>query len=125
MTEAVASLAMLTLDTDDPERAAAFWSSMLGWEVLHSSADYAMLSGPSHALGFGRIEDYVAPSWPNEHGSKQLHLDLAVLDIAAAEARSIELGATVPDEQPGETWRVLLDPSGHPFCLTDAANWGS
>jgi hypothetical protein len=30
----------------------------------------------------------------------------------------------VPDEQPGETWRVLLDPAGHPFCLTDAANWG-
>ena len=29
-----------------------------------------------------------------------------------------------PDEQPGETWRVLLDPSGHPFCLTLAANWG-
>ena len=29
----------------------------------------------------------------------------------------------VPDHQPGETWRVLLDPAGHPFCLTDAANW--
>ena len=36
----------------------------------------------------------------------------------------VELGATLPDEQPGETWRVLLDPSGHPFCLTQAANWG-
>ena len=28
------------------------------------------------------------------------------------------------DPQPGETWRVLLDPAGHPFCLTDAAAWG-
>jgi len=28
------------------------------------------------------------------------------------------------DPQPGETWRVLLDPSGHPFCLTLASNWG-
>ena len=42
----------------------------------------------------------------------------------AAAARCVELGATRPDEQPGESWRVLLDPSGHPFCLTQAANWG-
>jgi len=39
-------------------------------------------------------------------------------------AATVELGATLPDEQPGETWRVLLDTSGHPFCLTLAANWG-
>lgn len=124
MTESVASLAMLTLDTDDPEKAVAFWAGVLGWEIAHSSADYAMLTGPSHALGFGRVEDYVPPAWPNEQGSKQFHLDLAVPDIVAAEAKCVDLGATVPDEQPGETWRVLLDPSGHPFCLTDAANWG-
>ena len=124
MTDPVASLAMLTLDTDDPERSATFWHGVLGWDILHTSADYAMLSGPSHALGFGRVEDYVAPAWPNDHGSKQFHLDLAVPDLAATQAACVELGATVPDEQPGETWRVLLDPSGHPFCLTDAANWG-
>ena len=50
-------------------------------------------------------------------------LDLAVDDLAAAEQACVELGATVADPQPGETWRVLLDPSGHPFCLTSAANW--
>jgi len=27
------------------------------------------------------------------------------------------LGATTPEYQPGETWRVMLDPAGHPFCL--------
>ena len=45
-------------------------------------------------------------------------------DLDAGVASCVELGATFPDEQPGETWRVLLDPSGHPFCLTQAANWG-
>ena len=44
--------------------------------------------------------------------------------IAADEARCVALGAKVPEHQPGETWRVLLDPAGHPFCLTAAANWG-
>lgn len=124
MTHSVASLAMITLDCDDPAKAAAFWSGVLGWELTHSGEDYAMLSGPSHVLGFGRVAGYQPPHWPNERGSKQFHLDLAVPDVAAAEARCVELGARVPDHQPGETWRVLLDPSGHPFCLTDAANWG-
>ena len=31
--------------------------------------------------------------------------------------RARELGASLPDDQPGERWRVLLDPVGHPFCL--------
>ena len=82
-----------------------------------------MLTGPAHALGFGRVEGYQAPSWPNEHGSKQFHFDLAVDDIDAAEVRAVALGASVPADQPGGTWRVLLDPAGHPFCLTKAENW--
>ena len=119
----IATLAMFTLDSADPARDAAFWSAVLGWEVALASEEYAMLSGPSHALGFGRVPDYQAPGWPNDNFTKQFHLDLATDDITATEKRCVELGATVPDEQPGETWRVLLDPSGHPFCLTDAANW--
>jgi predicted enzyme related to lactoylglutathione lyase len=124
MSTSIARLAMVTLDTADAEASAAFWSGMLGWDVAHSERDYAMLAGPSNALGFGRVEGYVAPGWPNENGSKQFHFDLAVDDLDAAQEAAVELGATVADPQPGETWRVLLDPSGHPFCLTKAENWG-
>ena len=66
---------------------------------------------------------YAAPVWPNERGSKQFHFDVAVDDISAAAQYCIELGAHRPVEQPGDTWVVLIDPAGHPFCLTDAANW--
>ena len=38
--------------------------------------------------------------------------------------RAVELGATLADPQPGETWTVVIDPAGHPFCLTDANKWG-
>lgn len=120
----VAALKMLTLDSADAERDVAFWSAVLGWEVAASGEGYAMLAGPDHALGFGTVPDYAAPGWPNERGSKQFHLDLGVDDLDAAAKECVALGATLPDEQPGETWRVLLDPSGHPFCLTQAANWG-
>ncbi|MDV8021274.1 VOC family protein [Rhodococcus sp. IEGM 1330] len=125
MTETpVATLEMVTLDCADPEVSAAFWSSLLGWSVVHAEKDYAMLQGPSSALGFGRIDDYQPPAWPNANGSKQFHFDLAVEDLDAAATEAVKLGATLPEDQPGETWRVLLDPAGHPFCLTNAANWG-
>ncbi|WP_030482587.1 VOC family protein [Nocardioides aequoreus] len=121
---APARFAMLSLDCADSRASAAFWSAMLGWEVAVVEDEYAMLTGPDHALGFGTVPDYEPPAWPNERGSKQFHLDLAVDDMEAAEARALELGARLADPQPGETWRVLLDPSGHPFCLTRAENWG-
>ena len=118
-----ARIAMVTLDVAEVKPSADFWSALLGWEVAASTDDYAMLTGPdgSPALGLGRIDDHQAPSWP---GRKQFHLDLAADDLAAMTERAVELGATLADPQPGETWRVLLDPAGHPFCLTDAANWG-
>ena len=120
-----AAIAMVTLDCADPRVEATFWSELLGWHIIAVEDEYAMLKGPEWAaLGFGQVPDYLPPGWPNERGSKQFHFDLKTDDIAATEQRCLELGATVPDEQPGETWRVLLDPAGHPFCLTDAANWG-
>lgn len=125
MTTPRAVLKMTSLDCPDPEASAAFWSGLLGWEIAHSEAEYAMLTGPETALGFDRVDDYEPPAWPNPRGSKQFHFDLACDDLTTTEARCVELGATVPDDQPGEgRWRVLLDPAGHPFCLTLAAKWG-
>ncbi|WP_040811759.1 VOC family protein [Nocardia concava] len=121
---AIATLKMLTLDSADARRDAEFWAAVLGWEIAHLQDEYAMLTGPDHALGFGTVADYRPPTWPNENGTKQFHLDLAVEDLELASKQLVELGATVPEFQPGESWRVLLDPSGHPFCLTLAANWG-
>ena len=120
-----ARIAMVTLDCAEVAPSAEFWSALLGWEVAASSDDYAMLTSPDGgpALGLGRVEDHQPPSWPDT-GRKQFHLDLAVDDLDAMAARAVDLGATLADPQPGETWRVLIDPAGHPFCLTDAASWG-
>ena len=123
--EHTARIAMVTLDCAEVAPSAEFWSAMLGWEVAASSDDYAMLTAPGGgpALGLGRVEDHRPPSWPDD-GRKQFHLDLAVDDLDAAAERAVALGARFADPQPGETWRVLIDPAGHPFCLTDAASWG-
>lgn len=127
-TTPMARLAMVTLDCADAGPVADFWAAVLGWDKAYGDESYAMLTGPSHALGFGKVEGWQPPAWPDTAGAKQFHLDLAVEDIAAAERRCVELGATVPDEQPADheegTWRVLRDPAGHLFCLTEAKSWG-
>ncbi|HTW10591.1 MAG TPA: VOC family protein [Acidimicrobiales bacterium] len=115
---AVATLYMVNLDCADPRAMAGFYSALLGWETPYCEDEYSMVSDGTISIGFGHVEDYRAPNWPDDEHSKQYHLDLRVPDVAKAEAASQELGADVPDFQPGGArWRVMLDPEGHPFCL--------
>jgi predicted enzyme related to lactoylglutathione lyase len=113
-----ASLAMVNLDTDNPAELAAFYSAVLGWEVTHSQDEYAMISDGTSSIGFGLVADYEGPGWPKEKAPKRYHLDLYVDDLDKAEEQALALGATKATEQPDPAkWRVLLDPSGHPFDI--------
>ena len=115
-----ASLAMINLDTADPAGLAAFYSQVLGWDVLHSEAEYAMIGDGSTSIGFGKLPGYSGPGWPDEAAPKRFHLDFYVEDLDKAEEQALALGATKPAEQPTpDRWRLLLDPGGHPFdvCL--------
>src|SRR3954454_8780816 len=97
----VATLKMVTLDSSDARRDAQFWSGVLGWELAHLQDEDAMLTGPGGiALGLGTLPDHEPPGWPNEHGSKQFHFDLAVDALDAGVERCVQLGATSPAEQP-------------------------
>ena len=69
------------------------------------------------ALSFQRVENYVAPTWPDGITPKQMHLDFEVDDLDEGELHVLRIGARKADYQPGETFRVFLDPVGHPFCL--------
>lgn len=115
-----ATLAMFNLDADNPAELAAFYSKVLGWEVLHSADEYAMIGDGSSSIGWGKVPGYSSPGWPDEAQPKRYHFDLYVEDLDKAEAEALALGATKPDTQPQpDRWRVLLDPGGHPFdiCL--------
>jgi hypothetical protein len=97
---------MVNLDCADPRRMAGFYSALLGWETPFCEDEYSMVSNGSTSIGFGRIDGYSAPPWPDEQHAKQYHLDFRVEDLARAEAVSVELGATVPEFQPGgDRWR--------------------
>ena len=48
---------------------------------------------------------------------KVVRADGDVDDLDTAEEAAIDLGATKHPDQPGTSYRVFLDPAGHPFCL--------
>lgn len=78
------------------------------------------MSWPGSAgLRFNRLADYRRPTWPDLSQEKQAHIELEVDDLDAAQAWLLARGAIEPTVQPEpDRWRVLLDPAGHPFCIT-------
>ncbi|MFD5192296.1 VOC family protein [Streptomyces sp. NPDC058357] len=114
-------LVAITLDCPDPPALAAFYQEATGFEPHpKSDAEFAGLNREDGLfIGFQRVEDYQAPSWPDQIVPQQLHICFKVAEsLDEAEARLLELGAGKPDHQPhGDKARVLTDPAGHPFCI--------
>lgn len=116
---ALAQRRAVTLDCPDPKELADFYRSFTDGEVLYESAKFVGLSAGGTWVGFQRVADHRPPRWPDPAAPQQIHLDFFVDDLDEAEARLLELGAAEPGVQPGgERWRVLTDPTGHPFCST-------
>jgi hypothetical protein len=116
---AIARLAAVSLDSSDPVGLATFYRQLLDLEVFRESEDFVALKGAGILITTQRVEAHRAPSWPGGPAPKQLHLELAVSDLEEAEAQALAIGATKSDTQPNpDHWRVLLDPAGHPFCIS-------
>jgi hypothetical protein len=116
---ALARLAAVSLDGPDPAVLAAFYRELLDLEVFFESEDFVALKGAGIYLTTQRIDGHQPPDWPVGDLPKQIHLELAVTDLDAAEEQALAVGATKASTQPSpDTWRVLIDPAGHPFCIT-------
>ncbi len=116
---AVARLAAVSLDTADPKPVSEFYRRLLDLEVFFESEDFVALKGAAVLLTFQRVAEHRPPDWPEGPAPKQVHLELSVDDLDAAEQGALALGATKASSQPAaDKWRVLLDPAGHPFCIT-------
>ncbi len=114
---AIARNPNLAIDCPDPGALARFYAAMLDWTV-EVDDDWADIRGADGGrLSFQQVSDYTPPDWPGQKLPQQMHLDVYVDDLDTAEAAVLELGATKHEHQPGTTFRVFLDPVGHPFCL--------
>jgi predicted enzyme related to lactoylglutathione lyase len=114
---AIASMPSLVIDCPDPAALARFYGTLLDWTV-EVADDWADIRAPyGQCISFQQVEGYTPPVWPAQDVPQQMHLDVMVDDLDEAETSVVELGATKAEHQPGETFRVFLDPAGHPFCL--------
>jgi predicted enzyme related to lactoylglutathione lyase len=104
-----ASLSLVEFPADDPERARAFWSGLLGSELEPRGAGEGegWQTGPGksvgvHARGRGPGDTFSLPYFQ-------------VGEMGGAVRRVEELGGSVV--HPGERWSICKDSEGNPFGL--------
>lgn len=115
---AIARFPVVVLDCPDPHRLAQFYSALLDWPVVRDEPDMCFIRAEyGDGIGFQKVESFNRPQWPGQDVPQQMHIDVDVDDLDTAEAAVLALGATKHEHQPGTTFRVFLDPAGHPFCL--------
>jgi hypothetical protein len=103
----------------------ALYRDMFGIQILDKEERWAMLGDPAAGMNINiQAEDwYVPPVWPEDAAvqAKMMHFEIEVDHVDHAVTRATALGARQASNQPADrdlsTLRVMLDPSGHPFCL--------
>jgi catechol 2,3-dioxygenase-like lactoylglutathione lyase family enzyme len=119
--EPVGRLGATSIDCPDPAVLADFYGALLGMRRIVERPDESLvaITDGAQTLALIRVSDYVAPTWPHPGQLQQMHLDVSVTDLDEAVARAVALGVRLAEHQAQPAhWRVLLDPAGHPFCLT-------
>ncbi len=115
------TLTTVNLNASDPGRLARFYARLLDWPIRVEEPDWVLMRAEDADVGlsFQAEDKYVPPTWPATDGAPQMqiHLEIRVDDLAAAEAHAQACGAVRARYQPQDDVRVYLDPDGHPFCL--------
>jgi catechol 2,3-dioxygenase-like lactoylglutathione lyase family enzyme len=111
----------VVVDCRDPAALAAFYSELLGLPITYQSADFVVVSRDDTASGmaFQLAPDHQPPQWPDPKYPQQMHFDVMVDDVDAAEPQVLSLGA----RRLSGGDHVYADPAGHPFCLIPRPKW--
>ena len=124
--DVIGRLHHVIVDCPDPAALAAFYSELLGLPVTWQEDDFAVVSADdrSSGIGFQLAPGLQPPQWPDPGRPQQIHFDVMVDDVDAAEPRVLALGARqLPSGNGGS--RVYADPAGHPFCLMPRPAWAA
>ncbi|RII13379.1 Glyoxalase-like domain protein [Streptomyces sp. YIM 130001] len=116
----------LAVDCRDPERLAAFWCEVLGFEVIDRSEGKVEIGS-----WVPTVEEVRARQMPptvlfievpeGRSVKNRLHLDVSPIDRSTDDEanRLLALGATRADvgQGPDRKWVVMADPEGNEFCV--------
>jgi catechol 2,3-dioxygenase-like lactoylglutathione lyase family enzyme len=114
------------VDCPNPVSLAGFYSELLGLPITWQEDDFAVVArdDKSSGIGFQLAPDFQPPQWPGPGRPQQIHFDIMVDDVDAAEPRVLALGARRLTGGDGGS-RVFADPAGHPFCLIPRPGWAA
>src|SRR5581483_3147494 len=98
------NVGMVTIDCENPQRLAQFWSQALALTVLGDYGDYVLLGREDSPISLG-LQKVPEP----RVGKNRVHLDLRGEQRSAAIDRLTALGATVKNEHriQGRSERVM------------------
>jgi predicted enzyme related to lactoylglutathione lyase len=107
----------VVIDVSDLDRAAAFWTEVLGYVRVGRPNIYLSLV-PADGNG---VEILLQQTSDEKQTKNRLHLDFRTADLDTEVARVRALGATQQTETPivesGWTWHLLTDPDDNEFCI--------
>lgn len=108
----------LVIDCEDIEPMALFYQELLGMQRVEGDPDWITIGDAADrpAVAFQRVDKLIPPQWPSAEHPQQMHVDVKVGNLDEAEEKVLAIGAT-KQGYGTETFRVYLDPAGHPFCL--------
>lgn len=114
-----ATWSAICIDCPDAKALATFYAALSGLEHHEYEGGYHAVGDENSILILmEEVENYQAPTWPTQERGQQMHLCFRVADLDQGVQDAEALGATLAAEQPGSFWKVMLDPAGHPFCLS-------
>jgi catechol 2,3-dioxygenase-like lactoylglutathione lyase family enzyme len=107
----------VVFDAADIGATAAFYRQLAGFKEDYVDEDWITLRTPGgERVCFQLAPDHIPPRWPDPQYPQHFHIDFRTPDMAADVERAVALGA-MRLEGGGDSWTVLADPAGHPFCL--------
>jgi len=120
-------LGSIVIDSNDVEELSAFYENLLGWVKnvqINDDEKWITLIKEDYSetpLVFQFNPNYKRPTWPSnvENQQQMVHLDfyVSLSDFNKKVDHAIKCGAFLAKEQFSNDWKVLIDPSGHPFCI--------
>ena len=120
-------LGAIVIDSDNIEDLSDFYAKMLGWakssQIYEGEKWITVIKDDYNEtpLVFQENPDYESPKWPSTKNEQQqmVHIDfyVNVNEFESKIEHAIKCGAKVAENQFSNSWKVMFDISGHPFCI--------
>jgi Glyoxalase-like domain len=88
-------------DASDIDAKSQFWAGLLDGEIHRDDDWHSIVVDGEWIMGVQLAPNHVKPEWPNGAQQQQVHLDLHVDDLDAADERSSSVAAAPSPQAPG------------------------